>query len=70
MNRRQALNLMIVAGYHHDKRTFTRLLIENRISREAAETAYHQGTIARKNNVACSCNDCAKPDVLIARHLK
>jgi len=62
MNRREnVLGWIRIAGYHDDKRRFTRLLIENRISRKAADEAWQQGQKQRVNGVPCGCYDCNKP---------
>jgi hypothetical protein len=37
MKRKDALTVCKVAGYHQDRATFTRVYIENRISRPAAD---------------------------------
>jgi hypothetical protein len=54
------LELLKVAGYHFDTAAFTRLYIENRISREAANTAYMLGVRMKWAGVPCSCVDCRK----------
>lgn len=58
MKRKDALNLLKFAGYHGDNATFTRVLIEERVSRASAQEAYLTGARARRNGVACGCNDC------------
>jgi hypothetical protein len=60
MNRKDALTCIKVSGYHNDLAAFTRLYIENRISREAANRAYMIGAQQRKNGMRCSCYDCNK----------
>jgi hypothetical protein len=61
MNRREnVLSWMRIAGYHDDKRRFTRLLIENRISRKAADEAWQQGRRQYASGVPCACYDCNK----------
>lgn len=59
MNRREAvLGWMRIAGYHDDKRSFTRLLVENRINQKAAGEAWQQGRQQHANGVPCACYDC------------
>lgn len=58
MKREHLIGLLRVAGYHEDTATYTRLLIENRISKAAAREAFVQGRNARANGVGCSCGDC------------
>jgi hypothetical protein len=58
MKRSQALAWMRVAGYHADRWAFTRLLVEERVSRAAGEAAWKQGTEAKRNGVACKCRRC------------
>lgn len=59
MTRKQTLASMRTAGYHTDKKTFTRLLIESRIDYKPAAEAWMAGKIARANGVRCNCVDCA-----------
>lgn len=48
MTKRQTvLSLMRIAGYENDSAKFTRLLIENPISRRVAEDAWHEGRTKR-----------------------
>ena len=49
MTKRQTvLDLMRIAGYEDDRRAFTRLLVENAISRGAAEEAWRRGVAQRE----------------------
>lgn len=57
--RNTILGLMKFAGYHLDRATFTQLLIENRISRAAADEAFRAGIRAKQNGMRCGCSDCA-----------
>lgn len=43
MTRKLALDALRVAGFEHDRRAFTRLYIENRVSIQAAERAFREG---------------------------
>jgi len=58
MKREHLLAYLRVAGYHDDAATYTRLLIENRISKAAAKEAYSAGVKARENGVPCDCRTC------------
>jgi hypothetical protein len=39
-------------------RTFTSLLIENRINRKAADEAWQQGQRQKQAGMRCACYDC------------
>lgn len=54
-----ALQLAKIAGYHEDSRTFTRLIIECRVNRQAMNSAWHAGQQAKQAGVKCGCRDCA-----------
>lgn len=58
MKREYLLAYLRVAGYHEDRATFTRLYIENRISRPAAEDAFRAGRQAKVRGVRCDCHEC------------
>ena len=58
MKRKDALILMRAAGFHQDRRTFTRVCIEARVSYTKATEEYQKGDQMRKDGVKCSCNDC------------
>lgn len=60
MKRTDLLALLRVAGYHNDQRSRVRLMVENRISREAADKAWATGIEQKKNGMKCSCPDCSK----------
>lgn len=60
MKRPDALVLMRVAGYHGDRRRFTQLYIENRVSIEAARAEYERGEKMKAAGVPCTCSDCTK----------
>ncbi|MDH4172113.1 MAG: hypothetical protein OEW90_01810 [Betaproteobacteria bacterium] len=58
MKREDALTLAKVAGYHNDSRSFTRLIIEQRVNRATMNRAWHAGTNARAAGVLCDCREC------------
>ena len=48
------------AGYHGDRGSYTRGLVESRlVSRQAANEEWAEGVRMRKNCVPCGCRDCA-----------
>jgi len=61
MKRADAIAWIRIAGYHNDSKAFTRLLIENRVSREAANTAWSSGIKAKAGGMGCTCHHCKKP---------
>lgn len=63
MKRADALAYMRIAGYHSDTADFTRLYVENRVSRPVANEAYRTGTKQKLAGVPCHCHKCsgAKP---------
>lgn len=58
MTRKDALLVCKVAGYHQDRATFTRVYIENRISRPAADEAWRSGMAAKRAGIPCVCAEC------------
>lgn len=60
MKRPDALAYMRIAGYHSDRATFTRLLIESRVARTAADEAFRAGERAKAGGMACACPTCRK----------
>lgn len=61
MNKRQiSLTRAKIAGYHDDSRSFTRLIIESRVNRQAMNEAWNNGKIAKQNGVRCNCHECSK----------
>ena len=58
MTRKDVLTSIRIAGYHGDQRRFTRLLIENRISANAAGAAYRQGEKQKQGGMKCACFFC------------
>lgn len=62
MSRSAILALMKVAGYHDDSLGFTRLYVENRISRKSADEQWASGKQMKKNGVPCGCYTCKQKD--------
>jgi hypothetical protein len=59
MNKKEkALAALRVAGYHEDKRTFTRVYIENRINLQTATAEYNKGIDNKRNGMICTCEQC------------
>lgn len=58
IDRATLTSLIRTAGYHDDKATFTRLYVENRISKAAADEAFRSGRQARAVGVRCTCSAC------------
>lgn len=58
MNRKDALAYMRIAGYHNDHKTFTRLLVENRVSLQSANEAWRSGVAAKQGGMKCECPGC------------
>lgn len=56
--RATVLVMLKSAGYHSDTRTFTRLLIEGRVNRQAANEAWVSGVRAKAAGVGCVCFEC------------
>lgn len=62
MNKRDtALTCAKIAGYHDDRKTFTRLLIECRVNSPAMHEAFRVGQQAKSIGIKCNCRDCRKP---------
>jgi hypothetical protein len=57
-----ALTCAKIAGYHEDKKTFTRLVIECRVNMQAMQQAFNIGRQAKANGMKCSCYDCKKQE--------
>lgn len=47
-----------VAGYHQDRRTFTRLRVESRVHVQYLNAAWHAGQKAKAAGVPCDCREC------------
>lgn len=60
MKRADALTHIRIAGFHGDKKAFTRLYVENRVSYPAAQEAYRQGIRQKEAGVRCDCFECKK----------
>jgi hypothetical protein len=58
MKRKDAINHILIAGYHGDNAAYTRLYIENRVSLDVAKAAFKQGTDMKEAGVGCSCSAC------------
>ncbi len=58
MKREHLIAMIRTAGYHEDPATYTRLLVENRISFTRAKAAFAEGQRARENGVRCTCRTC------------
>lgn len=58
MTRTDTLAAIRVAGYHNDQRARVRLMVENRVSREAADKAWVTGAYARHQAMPCGCFAC------------
>lgn len=58
MDRKTALQVIKVAGYHEDSKTFMRTYTENRISYSAAMKMYEVGYQQKKAGVKCDCSQC------------
>lgn len=56
--RERVLQAVKIAGYHEDRATGTRLLIEGRISMQSYNEAFNAGRRARAAGVRCECLDC------------
>lgn len=53
MKREHVITALRVAGYHGDTARYTRLLIEERISKARAREAYAAGQRARAAGIRC-----------------
>jgi hypothetical protein len=58
MKRADAIHAIRIAGYHEDKKRAMRVMIENRVSREAYDTAFIVGRKQRAGGMKCACPDC------------
>lgn len=63
MKRNDIIAALRFAGYHTDKQTFTRIIIENHISVACAEKAYASGVKLKSEGAKCLCRDCMKAEV-------
>lgn len=60
MKREHLTSYLRIAGYHSDRAAFTRLFVENRISKAKAIEAYRSGAQARAAGVRCTCVECTR----------
>lgn len=60
MTRKLALGLARVAGYHEDSARFVRLLVEERVNRQAMNAEWARGRQMKAAGVPCSCYFCEK----------
>lgn len=58
MTRQEAIATIKYAGYHNDKKTMTRIYIENRLNYHVAQVAFSAGIKNRENGMKCSCLKC------------
>lgn len=63
MTRQHALQFMRIAGYHADTKSFTRLFVENRVSKSASNEAWLAGVSAKKSGMKCTCLDCTPKEI-------
>lgn len=71
MKRSDLLSLLRTAGYHDDKATYTRLVVEHNIDFEKASHAFIEGVKAKKLGVVCECSECCfdgRHDHAMQRH--
>jgi len=65
LKRTDALILLRSAGYHNDVTSFTRLYLENQVSRPAADAEWRRGAAMRDAGVLCTCTTCR--EIIIAQ---
>lgn len=58
MDRKTALVVLRVAGYHSDKKTWVRTYIENRVSYKVATVEWQRGERMRADGITCTCQEC------------
>ncbi len=58
MNRKTALALTQVAGYHQDSKALTRIRIEARVSWDALREAWAIGWKKKIAGIKCTCREC------------
>lgn len=58
MQRKALIAAIVVAGYHDDTKTGTRLFVENRIKRADYDAAFNHGRQAKANGTPCTCFKC------------
>ena len=47
-----------IAGYHEDKKEFTKVYIDNKISMLLATEAYNSGIKLKQKGMKCTCSKC------------
>lgn len=52
------LALCRIAGYHEDKKVFTKAYLEHGLSMSTAQEAYNIGYKSKVNGMSCSCSIC------------
>ena len=61
MNSREVdLSIARVAGYHDDKRRFTRLVVESRVRKQLIDEQWRAGIAQKNNGMKCSCIECKR----------
>jgi hypothetical protein len=60
MNRKTALGVCMLAGYHDDTRSFVRAYVENRISYGAAKAEWNRGAQMKRAGMPCGCHSCKR----------
>lgn len=63
MDRKTALQVIKVAGYHDDNQAFMRTYCENRISYKVATEWWMLGKNLKVNGAKCDCHQCKKDGV-------
>jgi hypothetical protein len=58
MTRKQIVALIVIAGYHNDTATGTRLYVEGRISMATYHDAFTKGKTLRAQGMKCTCQEC------------
>lgn len=56
--RAAALGEARLAGYHEDRRQFTRLVVESGVGYSSLAAAWAQGQRAKAAGVPCGCSEC------------
>jgi hypothetical protein len=61
--RQIALDAAKYAGYHDDSTAWTRLVVENRVNRQAMIEAFQSGRRLREAGMKCGCSACKQSAV-------
>lgn len=56
----QVLAALRVAGYHEDKKAFTRLYVEKKIGMYDALYQYEAGKRMKAQGIQCTCKECVQ----------